>query len=412
LKEARKTAGLFCSQHLPNNAHENTRNNGDTFQLFVPMKGIVTLLLIFGFALPQGSAQNLVNNGSFETKSYCPSNFNQQSLNTIAGWWQATDGTPDYFHTCSDKVGVPNNVFGQQLAKDGDGYTGLVTFSVGKRNYREYLQTKLTRPLAAGEMVCIEMYVSAADYCNYVTDGIGILLSEKKAESNLQTELAFTGTMSNPRLNMLDESNAWQLLSDVYVAKGGEEYLTIGNFKADKELKVIRRTEDMSDKGYGTWSYMYIDDIKVRPVQRKLECSCENEYLASIAVDPPLELSEYKKIKLDAILFDFDADLLTDAALNQLEEVYVLLKKNRSMYMEISGHTDVVGPDGYNLGLSKRRAQRVIDHLVMKGIDASRLQLTFFGKLQPVANNETDDGRHQNRRVEFQILEKKFELIQ
>jgi outer membrane protein OmpA-like peptidoglycan-associated protein len=125
-----------------------------------------------------------------------------------------------------------------------------------------------------------------------------------------------------------------------------------------------------------------------------------------------LELSEYKKIKLDDILFDFDADILTDDALNKLEEVYVLLKKNRSMYMEISGHTDVVGPDGYNLGLSKRRAQRVIDFLVMKGIDANRLQLTFHGKLQPVANNETDDGRHQNRRVEFQILEKKFELIQ
>jgi outer membrane protein OmpA-like peptidoglycan-associated protein len=358
-------------------------------------------------------AQNLVSNGSFETKSYCPSNFNQQSLNTIAGWWQATDGTPDYFHTCSDKVGVPTNVFGQQLAKDGEGYAGFVTFSVGnKRNYREYLQTKLTRPLTAGEMVCIEMYVSAADYCNYVTDGVGLLLSEKKVESNLQTELAYAATMSNPRLNMLDESNAWQLLSDVYTAKGGEEYLTIGNFKADKELKVIRRTEDMSDKGYGTWSYMYIDDVKVRPVERKLECSCENEYLASIAVDPPLELSEYKKIRLDAVLFDFDADVLTDEALNQLEEVFVLLKKNRAMYLEISGHTDVVGPDGYNLSLSKRRAQKVIDHLVAKGIDSGRLQLTYFGKEQPIANNETDEGRHQNRRVEFQILEKKFELIQ
>lgn len=367
---------------------------------------IFLLLSCFGWA------QNLVSNGSFETKSYCPSNFNQQSLNTIAGWWQPTDGTPDYFHTCSDKVGVPNNVFGQQPAKDGEGYAGLVTFSVGKRNYREYIQTKLTRPLNAGEMVCIELHVSAADYCNYVTDGIGILLSKEKAESNLQTELAFTATMGNPRLNMLDESNAWQLLSDVYLAQGGEEYLTIGNFKADKELKVIRRTEDMSDKGYGTWSYMYIDDVRVRPIQRKLECSCENEYLASIAVDPPLELSEYKKIKLDAILFDFDADVLTDEALIQLEEVYTLLKKNRAMYLEISGHTDVVGPDGYNLSLSKRRAQHVIDHLVAKGIDASRLQLTYFGKQQPVANNETDDGRHQNRRVEFQILEKKFELIQ
>jgi outer membrane protein OmpA-like peptidoglycan-associated protein len=168
----------------------------------------------------------------------------------------------------------------------------------------------------------------------------------------------------------------------------------------------------MSAKGYGTWSYMYIDDVKVRPIQRKLECSCENEYLASIAVDPPLELNEYKKIKLDAILFDFDADILTDEAMQQLEEVFILLKKNRAMYMEISGHTDVVGPDGYNLGLSKRRAQRVIDHLTAKGIDPSRLQLTFFGKEQPVANNETDEGRHQNRRVEFQILEKKFELIQ
>jgi outer membrane protein OmpA-like peptidoglycan-associated protein len=98
--------------------------------------------------------------------------------------------------------------------------------------------------------------------------------------------------------------------------------------------------------------------------------------------------------------------------LQQLEDVYVLLKKNRAMYMEISGHTDVVGPDGYNLNLSRRRAQKVIDHLAAKGIDASRLQLTFFGKDVPIADNTTDEGRHQNRRVEFQILEKKFELIQ
>ena len=388
------------------------RNIQREFELFVGMKRWLASIFLWLPAVVM-CAQNLVINGSFETKSYCPSNFNQQTLNTIAGWWQPTDGTPDYFNACSDKAGVPNNIFGQQAAKDGEAYAGFVTYSVGnKRNYREYLQTKLNRPLVAGEMVCIELYVSAADYCNYVTDGIGILLSEKKVESNLQSELAYVATMSNPRLNMLDEAKEWQLLSDIYTAKGGEEYLTIGNFKTDKELKVIRRTADMNDKGYGTWSYMYVDDVKVRPVQRKLECSCENEYLASIAVDPPLELNEYTKIKLDAILFDFDQDLLTDEALLQLEDVYVLLKKNRAMYMEISGHTDVVGPDGYNLNLSKRRAQKVIDHLAAKGIDASRLQLTFFGKDVPVADNTTDEGRHQNRRVEFQILEKKFELIQ
>ena len=376
------------------------------------MKVQFIALILFVVAWNQGPAQNLVSNGNFETKSYCPGTFNQQSLNTIASWWQATDGTPDYFHGCSDKVGVPNNLFGQQAAKDGEGYAGLVTYTIDKKNYREYLQTKLSRPLMEGEMVCVEMYFNAADYCNYVTDGLGILLSSKKAESNLQTVLSFKPSMNNPRLNMLDENEEWQLLSDVYTAKGGEEYLTIGNFMADKELKIIRRTEDFNSKGYGKWAYVYIDDVKVRPVQNKLECSCENEYLASIAVDPPLELSEYKKIRLDAVLFDFDADLLTEDAMKQLEEVFILLRKNRSMYMEISGHTDVVGPDGYNLELSKRRAQKVIDYLTAKGINPSRLQLNFFGKQQPVANNETDEGRHQNRRVEFQILEKKFELIQ
>lgn len=376
------------------------------------MKEIVIIAICIGSFLV-GQTQNLVENGNFETKSYCPGNFNQQQLNTIAGWWQATDGTPDYFHSCSQKVGVPKNVFGEENASSGEGYAGLVTYSMGStRNYREYLQTKLTRPLTAGEMVCIEMKISAADFCYYVTDGVGLLLSKEKVSSNSQTTLTMKATMSNPRFNMLDEAQGWMLLSDVYKAEGGEQYLTIGNFRIDKDLKIIKRTEDMGAKGNSTWAYIYIDDVVVKPVQKKEDCSCENEYLASIAVDPPLELSEYKKIKLDAILFDFDQDVLTDTAQIQLKEIYAMLKKNRSMYMEISGFTDIVGPDGYNMELSKRRAQRVIDHLKEKGIAQERLQLTFFGKQNPVADNESEQGRQQNRRVEFQILEHKFELVQ
>jgi len=358
-------------------------------------------------------SQNLVENGSFETKNYCPGNFNQQQLNTVAGWWQATDGTPDYFNACSEKVGVPNNVFGVEKAQDGEAYVGLVTYSTGNtRNYREYVQTKLNRALTAGEMVCVEMRVSAADYCYYVTDGIGALLSKEKVQSGNQTVLSLKASMNNPHLNMLDEASGWMLLSDVYKATGGEQFLTIGNFQKDRDLKVIRRTQDMGAKGNSTWSYMYIDNVQVKSIQRKEECSCENEYLASIAVDPPLELSEYNKIKLDAVLFDFDSDILTDTAMIQMEDIFSLLRKNRSMYMEISGFTDVIGPDGYNLDLSKRRAQRVINHLKEKGIAEDRLQLTYFGKQNPVADNESDQGRHQNRRVEFQILEHKFELVQ
>lgn len=376
------------------------------------VKEIIASILCIGVLVNSG-AQNLVSNGSFETKAYCPTNFNQLQLNTVAQWWQATDGTPDYFNACSDKAGVPKNVFGEQKAQDGEAYVGLVTYSNGgTRNYREYIQTKLQRALSPGEMVCIEIYVTAADYCNFVTDGIGVLLSKQKVESGLQTVLNNTASMSNPRLNMLDDNENWQLLSDVYTAEGGEQYLTIGNFQKDRDLKIIRRTQDNGAKGNSNWSYMYIDNVVVKSIGKKEECSCENEYLASIAVDPPLELSEYSKIRLDAILFDFDQDILTDSSITQLEEVYTLLKKNRAMYMEISGHTDIVGPDAYNIELSKRRAQRVIDYLKSKGISEERLKLTYHGKSDPVAENTSEEGRHQNRRVEFEILEKKFELIQ
>lgn len=366
------------------------------------------------FLLTQGfQGQELVQNGSFETKSYCPTNFNQQFLNTISGWWQTGDGTPDYFNNCSEKAGVPKNIFGEQLAKEGNAYAGLVTFSTGgQRNYREYLQTKLIRPLGAGEKVCIEMYISAADFTSFVTDGLGVALTKEKAKQDQTGVMKLEPALANLRLHMLDENEQWVLISDMYTAKGGEEFLTIGNFLFDKELKIIRRTVDLKGKGQSSWSYAYIDNVSVKPVKTRSECSCENDVIASNIVDPPLELSEYSKIQLDAVLFDFDKDEITADAQKQLDEVFQLLRKNKSMYMEISGFTDIVGPDGYNLELSKRRAKQVIEYLTKKGIAEDRLKLTFFGKQNPVADNETENGRAQNRRVEFQILEKKFELFQ
>ncbi|MEZ4799205.1 MAG: hypothetical protein R2809_05360 [Flavobacteriales bacterium] len=76
-----------------------------------------------------GCAQNLVENGSFEDKSYCPSNYNLQQLRSVSGWSQLNEGTPDHFATCSDKVGVPKNIFGYQNAQDGEAYVGMAAYS-------------------------------------------------------------------------------------------------------------------------------------------------------------------------------------------------------------------------------------------------------------------------------------------
>jgi len=74
------------------------------------------------------------------------------------------------------------------------------------------------------------------------------------------------------------------------------------------------------------------------------------------------------------------------------------------MEIEINGHTDNVGGDEYNMQLSKDRAQSVADYLEKHGTDAKRIHVQGFGKTMPVADNDTEEGRKKNRRVEFVIL--------
>ena len=74
------------------------------------------------------------------------------------------------------------------------------------------------------------------------------------------------------------------------------------------------------------------------------------------------------------------------------------------MRIEIGGHTDSKGSDSYNLRLSENRAKAVYDYLILKGISEKRLQYKGYGKNKPIDTNDTEEGRANNRRVEFQIL--------
>lgn len=373
---------------------------------------VIFAILWTNLIVGQTKSQNLVVNGSFEDKAYCPSNFNQQQLKSVTGWSQLNEGTPDHFNRCSEKVGVPKNIFGYQEAQEGDGYIGMAVYSPSQRNYREYLTSKLARPLLAGEMVCIEMYISTADYSKYVTDDFGLILSNEKLKQDRNQVIPQRYTLGNPPLNMLDAYEDWLLISDTYTAKGGEEFITIGCFRIDKELKVLSRTKDGGAKEDNKWSYVYVDNVSVKTIGKREECSCENDIIKSMVVDPPLELKEYDKVKLDAIYFDFDKDDLTEQSIKALEELYTLLRKNKAMYIEIDGHTDIIGNGEYNVGLSERRAGRVIDFLVTKGISKDRLTIKAYGSTLPAAENDTEEGRAQNRRVEFQVLEKRYMLVQ
>jgi len=111
------------------------------------------------------------------------------------------------------------------------------------------------------------------------------------------------------------------------------------------------------------------------------------------------------KITFDSgILFDVDRALLQDEAKANLEELAGILNKYEDTVILIEGHTDATGSEEYNLDLSKKRAQAVANHLSTSGVLSTRFTLMGYGESQPIASNETADGRQENRRVEVAIM--------
>jgi OOP family OmpA-OmpF porin len=120
---------------------------------------------------------------------------------------------------------------------------------------------------------------------------------------------------------------------------------------------------------------------------------------------PPPRPAERRRIVLRGIRFAFDSARISDTDGLILDVALVQLQTRPDLRVRVVGHTDHTGPAGYNKILSRRRAGAVRDLLVQRGIARERFEIEGRGESQPVASNETRDGRTQNRRVELEVLE-------
>jgi len=116
------------------------------------------------------------------------------------------------------------------------------------------------------------------------------------------------------------------------------------------------------------------------------------------------KLKEGTKVILKNIFFDYDKATLRPESYPELDRVVELLNQNPNLKVEISGHTDSKGSDEYNLKLSQLRAKSVVDYIISKGIPANKLIAKGYGETQPIDTNDTEEGRQNNRRVEFKVL--------
>jgi outer membrane protein OmpA-like peptidoglycan-associated protein len=122
-------------------------------------------------------------------------------------------------------------------------------------------------------------------------------------------------------------------------------------------------------------------------------------------IDIPLQpLEKNATVILKNIFFDVNKYNLQPESFVELDNLVELLKENPALSISINGHTDNTGNPADNMKLSNNRANEVVRYLVSKGIAASRLTAKGWGETQPIAPNNTEEGRARNRRTEMKVL--------
>ncbi|MEO4048711.1 OmpA family protein [Pseudomonas sp. CAU 1711] len=121
------------------------------------------------------------------------------------------------------------------------------------------------------------------------------------------------------------------------------------------------------------------------------------------AVEPIVEVSEPIRVELD-VKFDFDKSVVKEGSYGDIQSLAEFMKQYPQTSTVVEGHTDSIGTDAYNQGLSERRANAVRDLLVNQyGVSGDRVSSVGYGESRPVADNGTDEGRAINRRVEAAV---------
>ncbi|HRF99669.1 MAG TPA: T9SS type A sorting domain-containing protein [Bacteroidia bacterium] len=222
------------------------------------MKQFAFILCFVCCFVSKNKAQNLVPNGSFENYTSCPNASGQLTLCT--NWYNPSTGTPDYLNACSPSLGVPSVGLGFQYAKTGNAMVGIWAFCNVFSNVREYVQSQLTAPLVVNSFYLVEYYINRANWSNFACNNISCLLS---ANSTFTADV--NGLISgNPQVikfnnDIIIDTLNWVRISSIYQASGGENYLTIGNFKND----ALTTFSNVPGNSSSCAAYYLIDDVSL-----------------------------------------------------------------------------------------------------------------------------------------------------
>lgn len=378
------------------------------------------------------SAQNLIPNPSFEDENRCHT---YQELCAPEAW--RSNSLKAFFYYDYKISKRDKNIL---KPAHGNRCISLRLFNTHRKLDRSFAQTPLLCQLEKGRKYKLSFHMLSKSYFInsfeiLFVDSVVITkkndpLFKKKPQLKFEFEKAF-------------EAHKWINVETIYTATGNEVGMMIGNFKSDEATKITLLKKKKRKDPEIRRVYHFFDNFSLTPLDvLENECDLEKnkQYIyadsarhiielpphsvQNIPTSDTLKITEPIPVKnpispistsekfipkkiftLPNILFESNSDKLLPIAYNSLDELIVYLENNRNFKLNITGHTDNIGTQLNNLSLSEKRATSVANYLISNGIHISRINTQGKGETLPITTNETQAGRKQNRRVEFEIKE-------
>lgn len=260
-------------------------------------------------------------------------------------------------------------------------------------NYKEYMYVKLTETLVRDNPYYFTMYVKLLDRSTVTVKQLGVYFSDEPFRVGMNFNQ--DGVIDSSYSKGIMANKGWVPIRGEYLARGGEKYIIIGNFKTRMKDDFVRQKKwdifEMSE------AYYYIDDITVlRP-----DTLINPENL--IVDEVPEEFEQGQIVELSKVKFETGTEALTRNSSWALDDLVNKLNNYPFMEIQINVYTDNQGKPADQLKLSKARAKVVYDYLMEKSV-INPISYVGFGSTKPILPNDSEENRDRNNRVEFQVI--------